>query len=278
MRNSYHPKAGRGFTLIELLVVIAMIAILAGMLMPALAAARAKAQAANCVSNMRQVFNMFAIYYVDNRSMPTRGVRVPGFGPDDDTRYLTWGNLVGLGYAQAAAQTLNTGYGGTGPYVKYWWCPSIPIVPDTVSSYYDLMPLKTVAINGYGSSYGINAHYLGSDSGNYEKNPTGIFMSEGSCMGLGTTYGFKHVEFRHGVNPVTNEVSDIGPVSGFCNNMDGSGYLNVVNADGGIENYTATGRNLFYERLIAVPALSDSLGHETEPDTGCANCYTQSAG
>ena len=68
-----------GFTLIELLVVVAIIALLAALLLPALKNARAKAKAAACVNNQRQIALALQMYLDDNRGWsPTPCVKLSG--------------------------------------------------------------------------------------------------------------------------------------------------------------------------------------------------------
>src|SRR5437660_1380056 len=74
-------RTQRGFTLIELLVVIAIIAILAAILFPVFAQARAKARQATCLSNMKQVAMGLYMYVQDyDETLAGNDTNAEGYG------------------------------------------------------------------------------------------------------------------------------------------------------------------------------------------------------
>ena len=82
----------KGFTLIELLVVIAIIAILAAILFPVFAQARAKARQTSCLSNEKQLALGCLMYSQDFDEVLVMGwnYTAPGILRDDKTNYRPW--------------------------------------------------------------------------------------------------------------------------------------------------------------------------------------------
>lgn len=140
------PKNHKAFTLVELLVVIAIIAILMGILLPVLGAARRQAAKTKCAAQMRELGNAMMMYVNANSGyLPTVRLKnkydidgilfdkgnaagdVPGKIVDENVK---WWNFLGKYITKQRTMAQNADDAG---YLQrsVFWCPSFDGYIDT---------------------------------------------------------------------------------------------------------------------------------------------------
>jgi len=126
-----------GFTLMELLVVISIIVVLASLLLPAVATARAAANKVKCLSNIKQVGTVLMVYSDDNRGqlIPLRvdhALCPPGWSRYSSKSGSRWIDPKGIG--QVASEIREDHY-RMQPPGSYWECPVTRKSSDLYASY-----------------------------------------------------------------------------------------------------------------------------------------------
>ena len=138
-----NPKRGDAFTLIELLVVVAIIAIIASLVLPALARAKARAHSSFCLNNTRQLGLAWSIYADEHNGLLTynlgRSSRIPTAVPAIAGGPQMSDNWVNNVLDWETNNTDNTNWDavietGLGPYTSksaaVYRCPSDNVLSD----------------------------------------------------------------------------------------------------------------------------------------------------
>jgi len=160
MRRGSERRTDHGFTLLELLVAVSIIALLIGIVVPTIGFARRRAQAATCLSNIRQL-SIAAHSYANDNDGYFINYRVP----NEQNSHLYW-DKDAVGGEWWSSRLVKHDYL---PGVEIFKCPAFYTSHDDL----DKVTVKPTAENPHGAGgvywnkvhYGMNVRFLGSRQG-----------------------------------------------------------------------------------------------------------------